>query len=62
VRQREDGDELDEVAIEKAQKGQGVGTIDNSKDEDYSRDTNDERDEEDEDFRPAKRKSCIQCL
>jgi hypothetical protein len=33
-----------------------VGTVDNSEDEDYSRDTDDEGDKEDKDFRPTKRR------
>ena len=45
-------DELDELAMEEAQEGLGV---DPSEDEDYSHSTDDGGDEEDEDFRPAKR-------
>ena len=33
-----------------------MDTVDNSKDEDYSRDTNDKGDEEDKDFRPTKQR------
>jgi hypothetical protein len=49
-------DELDELAMEGPREGWGVGDVDNSEDQDSSRDTDDESNREDKDFQSAKRR------